>query len=532
MRRRLLLTLLCGALVALMIAPSGGAAGAATPSGAYGPIPPPAGPCYSPPFPTPLAPNQTAQLYGLAPLWAQGFTGKGRSIAILDPYEQPDLKTFEDAKHCFGATTSLNVQVVGPGNKPPASGEATLDSIITITAAPHLDDIWMFSGTDNLENNQLELLRRALDPANTGGKLVDAVSTSFTFCEASLLAGKPGFTADYPQLMDQLLHQAADLGVTVFADAADGGSANCAGWPQPANAPQVAQAAVGFPSSSPWTVSVGGTQLDVTRASDGSGTVTDEVVWNEPGPQPAAGRFGGGGGSSLIFDAPTWQQGVVPGTKRSLPDIAFMAGTPYWSGGGNGYWFGTSAATPFSAASWAIVQSALAAQGVTSPGFLAPLLYELARTGGAGVFRDITKGNNDLWGKVGCCTAGPGYDQASGLGSLQFHALATALGPATAALAATPTSGSTPLTVTLDASASATPGGTITSYAWDDDGNGTTDATTTTPTRTVTYSSSGTVTPSVTITTSLGRQAVASTSVVVAQPAAVPVAVVVPTFTG
>lgn len=65
----------------------------------------------------------------------------------------------------------------------------------------------------------------------------------------------------------------------------------------------------------------------------------------------------------MIFDAPPWQQGRVPGTKRSLPDIALMAGTPYWSSGGNGFWFGTSASTLFSAASWAIVQSALAARG-------------------------------------------------------------------------------------------------------------------------------------------------------------------------
>ncbi|MEZ5134148.1 MAG: hypothetical protein R2699_03580 [Acidimicrobiales bacterium] len=32
------------------------------------------------------------------------------------------------------------------------------------------------------------------------------------------------------------------------------------------------------------------------------------------------------------------------------------------------------------------------------------------------VFRDITVGNNDVWGRVGCCAAGPGYDLASGLG--------------------------------------------------------------------------------------------------------------------
>jgi len=332
--------------------------------------------------------------------------------------------------------------------------------------------------------------------------------------------------------MNAALQKAAAAGVTVFADAGDGGSSNCAGWPMAESNPLAGQASVGFPSSSPWVVSVGGTQLNVTRNADGSGTVNAERVWNEEVKGNASLRIGGGGGKSIVFDAPTWQQGVVPGSTsaaaRSLPDVALMAGTPYWSGGGNdlGYWYGTSAATPYTAASWLVVLSSLEASGLPSPGFLAPVLYELQRTGGAGVLRDITEGTNDIWGKVGCCAAAPGYDEGSGLGSLQFDALATALGNPTARLAATPASGPVPLTATFDASASTTPGGAITTYAWDDDGNGTIDATTTTPTHAVTVSATGTVKVSVTITTSLGRTSVASASATGVEPA--PTTTVVP----
>lgn len=527
-------------VAAIIVAAAAPSAGGATTSGATGPIPTPAGPCYHDPYPAPIAPNQAAQLYGMAPLWAKGFKGKGKSIAILDPVEQPDVAKFEAFKACFGITTPLDVKVFGPGNAPAVGGEATLDAIIAVTAAPELDAVYMFSGTDGLINDQLELLKQALDPANTGGTLVDAISTSFTVCEPHLNAGSPKFTADYMQQMNDQLAQAAAMGVTVFADAGDGGSSNCAGWPMAENNPKAAQQSVGFPSSSPWTVSVGGTQLDVTYHPDGSAVVDAERVWNEASPNDPTLRIGGGGGRSIVFDAPAWQAGFAPSSTRSLPDVAFLAGSPYWSGGGNGmgWWDGTSAATPYTAASWLIVLSSLEARGLSSPGFLAPLLYEIARTGGAGVLRDITDGTNDIWGKAGCCAAVAGYDEASGLGSLQFDALDAALGAPAAQLIATPATGTGPLTVTFDATASSTPGGVITSYAWDDDGNGTIDATTTTPIRTVEYQSDGLRSASVTISTSLGRQASTSASVsvtpvvaAVAAPAATPL-VAAPRFAG
>jgi hypothetical protein len=42
------------------------------------------------------------------------------------------------------------------------------------------------------------------------------------------------------------------------------------------------------------------------------------------------------------------------------------------------------------------------------------------------LFDDVVLGHNDLFG-LGCCTAGPGYDAASGLGSLRLGAWPGAL---------------------------------------------------------------------------------------------------------
>ena len=57
-----------------------------------------------------------------------------------------------------------------------------------------------------------------------------------------------------------------------------------------------------------------------------------------------------------------------------------------------------------------------------------PFLYALASSQAAGpssVFGDVTNGNNDLYA-VGCCQAAAGYDAASGLGWINFGALARA----------------------------------------------------------------------------------------------------------
>lgn len=69
----------------------------------------------------------------------------------------------------------------------------------------------------------------------------------------------------------------------------------------------------------------------------------------------------------------------------------------------------------------------------------------------------------------------------------------------TAALSATPLTGSAPLLVDFDAGASTDTDGSVVSYEWDYDGDGTVDATTGTATSDNTYSSSGTYWPRVTV---------------------------------
>jgi len=139
---------------------------------------------------------------------------------------------------------------------------------------------------------------------------------------------------------------------------------------------------------------------------------------------------------STIYAKPSWQTGTgVPADgKRDVPDVALTAaghdGYLIYQQGGLYVVGGTSAASPSFAGIMAlVVQHNAARQGNASTVF-----YPLAtkqRTGGAAVFHDITVGNNSVPGLTGF-NATVGYDQASGLGSVDASVLVNHWGDASA----------------------------------------------------------------------------------------------------
>ncbi len=146
----------------------------------------------------------------------------------------------------------------------------------------------------------------------------------------------------------------------------------------------------------------------------------------------AFGAGGGRGGSSLGYGLPTYQRraGIVS-NRRLVPDVSMFAArgiAVYCSamasqpGLGCGTaaerstpWVsvaGTSVAAPLFASAIALADQATSKTGHANVGLVNPLLYGRGR----GAMVDIANGNNDLFGTGRCCYAGPGYDQASGLG--------------------------------------------------------------------------------------------------------------------
>jgi hypothetical protein len=82
----------------------------------------------------------------------------------------------------------------------------------------------------------------------------------------------------------------------------------------------------------------------------------------------------------------------------------------------------------------ALVDQALRQSHHQDIGLANPLLYAIGHSASAAtVISDVTANNNDmgqsLTGKpFGCCTASPGYDEASGLGSINLASLAVVAG--------------------------------------------------------------------------------------------------------
>jgi uncharacterized protein (TIGR03437 family) len=160
-----------------------------------------------------------------------------------------------------------------------------------------------------------------------------------------------------------------------------------------------------------------------------------EATWNTSteDQEPAA----GGGGASVLFSKPSWQTGpgVPADNARDVPDIALNASDdhdPYlvYTGGSLQAYGGTSVPTPSFAGVTALLNQKLGSGGV---GNINPNLYALAQSG-TGIFHDVTSGNNTV--TVACsrrqinCTnvpvgynAGVGYDQATGLGSVDAYRL-------------------------------------------------------------------------------------------------------------
>jgi Pro-kumamolisin, activation domain/Bacterial Ig-like domain (group 3) len=273
-----------------------------------------------------------------------------------------------------------------------------------------------------------------------------------------------------------------------------------------------------------------------------------EMAWNDTTFEIAngGGLSAGGGGVSQLFPKPSWQTGV-PGIPsdghRDVPDASLNASAdhdPYLvctqiilasdptqsnftSSCINGFYIsdpgssddktltafgGTSVAAPSFAGVLALIEQKLGVpQGL---GNVNPALYTLASnaTTYASAFHDITTGNNEVpctAGSTNCPTsgsmvigyaAGTGYDQATGLGSVDVTNLATAFGTIATKLGSTTTIAASPASPAVGAKV------TITATVAPSSG-------TTAPTGNVTFTVDGTVQPVVALT---GGMAVMTTS--------------------
>ena len=376
-----------------------------------------------------FTPNQLSTAYGIDQLHARGLDGSGVRVATLSSQEV-DIAGFATWAQCFGLATPEVRQIAMPGASPDtatAPEETVLDVEALASLAPGLERITpIFVPLDqSFSNSFLLFMFGALDRSRQDGKLPQVLSISDGVCESR-------FTRDQLKLGERLLAQAAALGSSTLAASGDLGFQGCF----------VDKPGAMFPSSSPFATSVGGTDLSLTAGNE----IAEQVVWSTFATQGSDG-VGSGGGPSMVWDRPSFQQapGIGPELQqgaptRLAPDLAAMAAfTPGLAvfdkdGGGWGVGGGTSAATPLAAAVAALVVEQERDAGHARLGSLSPLLYQLARGPGYGsIFFDITSGTSSRnpSSAVGMSPAGgaaqPGYDLATGLGSLKAAAFADAV---------------------------------------------------------------------------------------------------------
>jgi subtilase family serine protease len=322
-----------------------------------------------------------------------------------------------------------------------------------------------------------------------------AISISYIYCGESVSF----FTG-----LDTLFAQAATQGQSVFIASGDWGAA---GLQYDSSNGTCDTGTMRNPSemaASPHVTAVGGTTFapQYNLGNDIS------VVGVAPGGIESGWDASGGGVSQIFLTKPSWQTGLgVPADNaRDIPDVSMMAWAPYvFIGADNSgtaiiqcCWGGTSLSSPL----WAGYSRVLAvASDNTRLGLLNPMIYNVANAGlpNDGGIEDVLSGNNTDNGVTGYA-AGPGYDQITGLGSVDMGEFATAFagGPhPTQTASSTPTATATrTATATPSATRTATATATSTSLA-------TVTATrtaTATPTRTATATPTSTATPTATVT--------------------------------
>lgn len=413
-----------------------------------------------------LAPADYATIYNINPLYQAGINGLGTTIAVV-ARTNIDLSDIASFRNTFGLSYRLPTVVLnGPDPGISAGGEeaeAVLDASWAGATAPEAQVRLVVSKTTNTTDG-VDLSEQYIIDNDLG----DVMTESFGDCETNYSRSAANFYSSLAQ-------QAAAQGITYTVAAGDSGAEGC---DSPSEVRATGGISVNLLASSPYTVAVGGTEFNEngqgsTYWATGNSTTTlasalsyiPENVWNEACTAAQcgsgnAGLWAGGGGASIYFAKPSWQTGV-PGIPndgaRDLPDVSLTAAghdaylvcldgscTPNSRGRIRlqGY-SGTSAATPsFAGLIALIVQRTGVRQGQVNNG-----LYTLAaaqsmsacngsntavRPAATCVFNDVTVGNNAVPGQPGYGTgsalyqAGVGYDQATGLGSVNAANLVNA----------------------------------------------------------------------------------------------------------
>jgi hypothetical protein len=408
------------------------------------------------------------------------YDGTGVNIGVVGD-SNINISDIANYRIAFLGETAANANVptvIVDGGDPGINGdetEALLDTEVSGGLAPKAK-VYLYTSSDtDLTSGIFNAMGRAVDD-----NLVSILNISFGGCEAN-----EGNTAN--AFISEIYQQAAAQGISVTVASGDSGSAVCdadsstqaqyglavnayastpydiavggtdydilasdfttyvqdqSGGQNTSGAAPYYRTALKYIPEKPWNDSTSvNTTISQNVALVQSNGTTDIVA--------------GGGGASILYAKPAFQSALTPADgARDLPDVSFLAGNGIYgavwlvcgdgSGGPDcetsGGQFtasstftgagGTSAAAPALAGILALIEQATGSR----LGQANYVLYQLAKSNYATVFHDITTGDNSVVCAAGSPNCGSngfmngfdattGYDEASGLGSLDATAL-------------------------------------------------------------------------------------------------------------
>ena len=277
-------------------------------------------------------PKQYQSAYGESDLLRKGIDGRGVTVAVTDAFASPtivaDTKKY-NSKHGLPAFKNGQFRQITPGPDGYNSvedcggagwyGEETLDIEAVHAMAPGANIVYV--GGADCNSGLDEAWASTID-----NHVADIVTNSWgTGTDSIDDLGQAA--VDYYRFFSL---EAALTGITVNFSSGDAGDETDGGATP-------ATKTVDFPADLPFVTGVGGTSVGI----DKSGARVFEYGWQNAYSTLTSGAWddpayssGGGGGTSVLFEQPFYQQGRVPASisqyfggtpHRAVPDIS-MAG--------------------------------------------------------------------------------------------------------------------------------------------------------------------------------------------------------------
>jgi len=421
-----------------------------------------------------------AQAYDFNGLYAKGLHGEGMTAALVefDDYHDSNLATMES---CYGIKTAVTRRLVdgGTGGPPgPDEAEDMADITTLLEMVPRLSHLYVYEAPINGLGSLGDQGAAEIDLYNAfvTDDLAPVLSSSWGNCEevqSQAYSQLFGAVAEEAAAQGQQIFDAAgDSGAVDCRGEATptSGSINVE---QEAAVPWITGVG-GTDLGEDSTVAALGIHDEETWNDSGAGGGGQSSVWTMPAWQAsylAAAHDSPAGGANdcgapagqlcrmvpdIALDADPDAGGAVDQaplppqffpTDVGSPGYSIYCATPNCSftasllpipigvapPAGAGGWYpigGTSLATPLAASAAVLWDQEAKRAGLGDVGFLNPLLYRIASNPAkyASDFHDITTGtNSDQYDTPDCpagCNpndlyaAGPGYDMASGLGSI------------------------------------------------------------------------------------------------------------------